>query len=371
MFSVLLFISYVVFLVLDIINDNKIKKSYDYLKYNWNTNPIISIEISLIPEYEIGKITTKEEKLNIYKWKNSYFHFDKLNVFDYNMIYKKENGKLCGKDSFDNNLYFPEAIDCPINDIIIINKNISLKGYKKLPLGDNYTYLFYTNKKTENKIVIDLRTSYKSYKHNIQLNLDKTNDLCYLYHDSKECKDYYELTSSPFYKKIDGSNKDDFIEQNSKIGGGGSINLTSISYLGIDSDIINNRKKIVGFKKSMEIFINIIIFKYISIVINISGFIFIFIFYCRKENYIYQFYISISFLVIIFVIIIIYSISLYINIKYITNFMDKINEDFQSNKNNYISSISIFINEFLRFLYLLLLTIYTYWFKDHCLFERK
>ena len=46
-------------------------------------------------------------------------------------IYKNNNDKkkLCGKDSFGNNLYFPENEECPINDIFIDYLNKSIKNY--------------------------------------------------------------------------------------------------------------------------------------------------------------------------------------------------------------------------------------------------
>lgn len=32
-------------------------------------------------------------------------------------IYSNKNGKICGKDSFGNNLFFPLNEECPINHI--------------------------------------------------------------------------------------------------------------------------------------------------------------------------------------------------------------------------------------------------------------
>ena len=88
----------------------------------------------------------------MYKWKNNYFKIERLNNFNYFNIYQESSGKLCGKDSYGNNLYFPFNEECPINDIIISNSTINhqnLKNYKKIDLGSN-NFLYYTNKNMKN-----------------------------------------------------------------------------------------------------------------------------------------------------------------------------------------------------------------------------
>ena len=36
-----------------------------------------------------------------------------------------DNLKICGKDSQDNDLYFPKDVECPINDIFISKYNLN------------------------------------------------------------------------------------------------------------------------------------------------------------------------------------------------------------------------------------------------------
>ena len=62
-------------------------------------------------------------------------------------------------------------------------------------------------------------------------------------------------------------------------------------------------------------------------------------------------------------IIIAHSITLYINIKFVKNFMEKINIYFNYYKNDYIYAISMLMLQILIFLGLTIITIFTYFFK--------
>ena len=114
-----------------------------------------------------------------------FFKIEKLNDLNYIDIYQNENGKICGKDNYGNNLYFPEDLECPINNIFISDSNEDLPDYTKLKIDDIY-YLYYTNSYIEGKIVVDLRIN--SYKE-IPLNPDGNSLL-----------NYYSM---PFYEEID------------------------------------------------------------------------------------------------------------------------------------------------------------------------
>ena len=367
LFFVPIFITYIIFKPLNIKFDYDSKKLYDHLIYNWKTSPIFSIEKSSNKDYEIGKITTKKEELKIYEWRNTFFKIGRLNDFDYTNIYKKENGKLCGKDTFGNNLYFPEDIECPINEIIITN-NENLEGYNKLLLGDSQTYLYYTNTKIENEIIIDIRASGK--KGIIELNLDKTNDLCYnLENYEEECKDYQKFNVSKFYEKIDESYSFYLIDEHLKKKTNGLVYLNTISYLGINSYYIPKRGKISGFEKNMIIFNNNIAFKIISIAINILGIVIISIFLLIEKNKKGHFLINMILLVLILCTIIIYYVSLNININYIQNFMYLIDINFQQLKIEYHFSRIMLIYELLIFFGLLIFTITTFWFKRDSIFK--
>jgi len=59
---------------------------------------------------------------------------------------------------FGNNLYYPDHMICPINDIFILKYEKNIKDYNRLKFDDN-SYLYFTNKKTDGKILIDFRIS--------------------------------------------------------------------------------------------------------------------------------------------------------------------------------------------------------------------
>ena len=135
---------------------------------------------------------------------------ERLTDYNYLIIYSSNNNKLCGKDNLGNNLYFPENIDCPINDIFISKNNEYIRGYSRLTLDYN-NYLYYTNKATEGKILIDLR---KNYYSEVPIRPGGDSDLNY--------------QSIPFYEELE-LNK---INQN----------LYSIYYLGINSSLVSKDK---------------------------------------------------------------------------------------------------------------------------------
>ena len=316
-----LYIFYSYFILSYILNENEIKNKYDYLEYNWKTSPITSIEIISKKDYEIGQIITNKNKYKLYEWKNSYFKIKRLNNFDYTNIYKRENGKLCGKDSLENDLFFPEDIECPINDIIITN-DIYLEGYKKLPLVAKDTYLYYTNKKIDKNIIIDIRAS---YNYLMQLNLDKTNDLCYSLKDRYIGYKYFEqIYLGEFYDNIDFWKANRFLEKNIKKEINNNnfdyINLNAITYLGINSSNIYRSENFSDFRKNMNLFNYLKNLEYTSIIIIISSVIILNIFLILKKNNLLQFLISILFLILMIGIILAHSITLCINIKFVKNF---------------------------------------------------
>ena len=167
-------LSKITFEIFDLVNDSKIIRTYNNLLYNWEISPIKSIEFSNIEN---------EESDNIWKWDR--IKIERLDNFNYINIYSSSNSKLCGKDNFGNNLYFPEDVDCPINEIFILPSNEYLPSYTKLKLNDSY-YLYYTNQSTEGKILIDLISSYDT---EIPLNPDDDYDSNYF--------------SKPFYEELD------------------------------------------------------------------------------------------------------------------------------------------------------------------------
>jgi len=231
------------------------------LMYNWNSNPIKSIELSPTKNYEIGKIKTKKNDYPFYNWRGKYFKIEKIKNLNYINIYKNENGKICGKDNYGNDLYFPKDVECPINHIIIENSNNKYyEGYEEIKL-DDYKSIYYTNKKISEKIIIDLKVNPLNY--NLNLNLKKTNTICkYLKSinfnelEKEECKsfDYYDLNS---YIKIDDWDYKSFLSDSNLKSDSNiyeTLNFVGITYFGFDPSSIKDRKKIKTIERNLIVF---------------------------------------------------------------------------------------------------------------------
>ena len=369
-------ITSIIFIILDFINDLKIKKIYNNMIYNWSTSPIKSIELSPKKEYQLLKIyeynyNYKKKETKIYErydWKDKFFKIEKINNYNYINIYKNKNGKLCGKDSYGNNLYFPENIDCPINDIIITKNNtfINLDNYKKLYLGDNYI-LYYTNKNINGEIIVDLRISVISGP---QLNLEKSNEICFSVYDDNyyriydqdkkepKCKAFYNFSSEPFYKIID---KGEYYINYHKF----EAYLYSINYLGINSSSITERNKIKGYKNNMVSLYRLGITKFVFFILTILIY---FISFCLYKEISIIIFTIISILFLINIIIV--SFCLNININYVHNFMNKINKDFDYFRAEYYYNIIIMVYDIIFYSFHLFLIIkFTKLFK--CRFQNN
>ena len=139
----------VIFLIKLIFNLKKINYRLNNLVNNWEKSPIKSIFLD-------GDNSAKID------WKRNSLIYERLSDISYNYKsifyeYKYKESKICGKDSYDNDLYFPKDVECPINGIRITkDENFDTKGeYTKLNLKDNY-FLYYTNKKIDGKIIINI-----------------------------------------------------------------------------------------------------------------------------------------------------------------------------------------------------------------------
>ena len=318
-YIIFFFVSKFIFEIFDFVNDAKIINTYKNLIKNWELPPIKSIDLLTSIE--------KEESYNHLRWKDYIFQMERLNSYDYMNIYSSGYSKLCGKDNFGNNLYFPQNIDCPINDIFISESYDYLSGYSRLKL--NYThYLYYTNQLTEGKVLIDLRSSYND---DISLNPDKDSESYYF--------------STPFYEKIDFDSK----------------YLYSINYLGVNSSLIS-KSEVKKFKKKMDIYNSLYISKivffcieYILIIITFIAFVFeVF------ENCCYS---STSNLVILILVIItgvlylLYFILIIVcldfNRKYVLNFLNKINIDYKNRKIDYKWNVAVLFHSLFALIYVI------------------
>ena len=303
-----LYITFFTLAIFDILNDEKIIENYDKLFYNWNMNPIQSIN-------KIDQINNKGK--NIFSWKNELFEIKRLNKIDYINSYLNKEGKICGKDSYGNNLYFSYYMGCPINKIYVSNKNENLPGYQKINLNDG-NYLYYTNEAIEEKIIIDIKNSSKT---KIPLSPQYSDD----------------LTNIPFYEEIDYDGNNSY--------------LFSVNYLGINTSLING-EKLENFEHKMNVYESCSKGKLASFcLLNIFIFfsVLLYIIHCncvKLEGKVQDYLIliiagcssAIYFLYIIFTL-----ICLGIHDQYITNFMNKINLDFEREKNDVKWNVTIFI----------------------------
>lgn len=352
-FSLIIF-ELIMLSLFEYLTDRDITKKYNYIIYNWDANPIKSIQITGHDDYELAKINTKKNTYKFYNWKSRKFKIERLENFNYINLYGNENTKKCGRDSEGNYLYFPENIECPINDIFISN-SIDFDNY------DNYTiiileqnkYLLYTNKNTEGKILIDLRVG---TDHGIQLNLEEDNKLCeyyyklneYLFPGEEKCSSFYEISTSGFFKQIDDWKYNYFIGKNELNTPEDFIYLYSINYMGISQSIQKDFLK--NYKRNMIVYNKLKVYKIVMcyiifilfcpalMAINLTR-------YCFEKN---KFDISncrskliknsICFLIVLGHIAIL-AFNLSINIKYVQAFMNKINKDFEEKKNKIYPNI--------------------------------
>ena len=317
--AICFFISKIIFEIFDFVNDKNILAIYDNIIYNWRFHPINKISLNY---YKTGNYDFS------LKWKGYFLNLERLNDFNYINTYPNGNNKLCGKDSLGNNIYFPENIDCPINDIFILNYNSNFNGYTKLSLNNN-NYLYYTNETTEGKILIDLRINYDT---DIELNPGGYSKINYF--------------SIPFYEELDSDDES---------------YIYSINYLGINSSAVlkdkleNFEKKTDSYNKTYIAKIVLFCFEYILIIIS-------FILYIHKEKYYCDndctekiFYLLGSFAAVLnlinFILII---VCLDYQRKYVINFMNKMNFDFEKNKIDYKWNVAALIHSLFPLIYLIL-----------------
>ena len=362
------FIIYFICFILDIVNDAKIKKIYKNTIDNWNSNPISSIEINTEKDYEFGHIFSKEKEYKFYSWKNNYFTIKKKSDFNYMNIYSNDDNdkKICGTDSFGNNLYFPKNEECPINDIFFENnENINYPEYTKINLGYN-NYLFYSNKKTNKKIIIDIKVGFPNVL--LELNPEKTNELCNSIYDKGfyeeiggKCLNYYKFNTIPFYNEIDHWDLYDFLQNPfglKNINYIGEISLYALTYQGFNSTSNRRNDIIRKYKSKMDDLIRLSIVKSIFTSFNIIYYLyFIYILFedcSENECCIYTSYTFIGLLFFHFIIII---SCLSLNIIYVQKIMNRINNDFIRKRNNYYWILFMFFLDLFFLVYYITLTL--------------
>lgn len=290
-----IYIGYCFIIVYDVLNDMLIEENYRIIQSNWIQNSLQSIETT-------GG-SGGGNRL-IFK-QNDYNYFD---------VAKRNDGdtKICGKDSQDNDLYFPNDVECPINDIFISPTSSTYEGYTKVELSSGSKYLYYTNKKTTGRIVIKLiETSSENITIDIGLSYDE-------YKKITEKKDLMEkikrFKSMYFYKELDSS---------------GQNKLYAINYFGVSDKLID---KVHGFKENLDKYKKLKILKYISYGINTFDFYYYSCFYVLEKIVICCTVFGIFLLATSAFVVIINLWCLSININYVQLFMNIINEDFENNR---------------------------------------
>ena len=358
-------IIYFIIFILDIINDEKIRKLYKNTIDNWDTNPIISIGQNPERNYELGHIFLKKMQIYFYNWKYNFFEIKRNLDYNYLNIYNSGNDKkVCGTDNFGNPLYFPQDVECPINDIFIAkDDSFDDPDYTKIELGLN-NYLYYSNKKIDKNIIIDIKVGFPEVP--LELSTEKTNELYSSFYDKGfyqelegKCQKYFKFNTIPFYNEIDHWDLYDFSKMNLGVDNInynylGEISLYSLTYQGFNStsnepnNIIKYKKKMNSFRKlsiAKSVFASLSIF--FSILYSISlpldstedgGFIFILV-------------VLILMLITHFILV---TICLSYNVIYVQNIMNKINNDFERKKNVYTWILSTFILDIIFLVYYLI-----------------
>ena len=370
-----LILLYFIAFIFDIINDVKLKKIFNNTIDNWELSPITGIQLSNKRSYELAHIFLEDKNYLFYSWRDNFISIERNDKYNYmnlhleknyinltnsnytletdrlisyksNNSYMKENGKICGKDSFGNDLYFPESKVCPINHIYIDNIFFGLNEfYKNINLGNNY-FLHYTNTKIDGQILVDLRVGPSSIP--LELNSNNTNELCEITKSDLnfkgKCKNYYKFNTIPFYIGIDSLKDNNFNESSELIiNNNSNVVLYALTYQGLNSTEIN-KNAIINYKKKINNLISLSIVKNIFSGFHILIFIY-FSFVLLSENTKKSIFFYISIFLILFQIaqLILLSICFNINVEYIQSFMNKINKDFESHKISYIWTLLLII----------------------------
>ena len=223
---------------------------YNYLSRNWLNSPIKDIEIlnegedTKIYDYDnqenIGYFKSGKTKKDLNAFLGKYFKIKLYTPYYYpnfvGYFHKKDQNKLCGKDSQGNLMYFPKDLPCPINEILIENDNTkcSDSNYKCQQLGDG-KYLVTSNSNINGEIITQLRINYNN-KVLADSSVDLTfNDLLDDYENIKykEKNGYDEI-----YKKIEEETVTNLLNENNlkniKVKKDDKICLSYRSYLGVD-----------------------------------------------------------------------------------------------------------------------------------------
>ena len=364
---------YIIAFIHDILNDIKVKKIYNSIIFNWELRPIKEINLNDNKNHEFAHIYLKDEKYYFYSWKNRFISLERYDDYNYLNLYNYKNGKICGKDSFGNDLFFPNDLVCPINHIYIDNISHGYNdAYLNIDLG-NDSYLHYTNTKVDGQILVDIKVSSSLFP--LQLNSEKSNELCEFLKNKKDvkCKNYYKFNTIPFYSTIDTDNYNIFSKDYYELSilNDTNVFLYGLTYQGINSTSIDKKNILINYKKQMDILISLSICKNIFSGLNILLFTYfsIILLFEEKVKKSFFFYISISLIFVILCHLIIIGICFDINRKYIQSFMNKINRDFENNKISYSPTLMLIIIIIFYLLFYICIILYIFIIGNNSLYN--
>ena len=220
-------------------------------------------------------------------------------------------------------------------------------------------YLHYTNKKINGKIILDIRLGLPDV--NLELNYEKSNELCIGFaHKTDEiddCKSYFKFNTVPFYDIIDSWSIDKFIDNSYELSYSYSyydeineINLYSITYQGINSSLINETDLIINLHKNIQLYKGFWYIKIVFIPLSVIFFVIFLIFVNTQDLNLACFIISIIIFFLQLFYLIIAILSFNINKKYIQNFMNLINKDFEEHKHT--KTLNLFLILFIAFYFI-------------------
>ena len=237
----------------------------DFYK-NWEQNPIYSIEITENGEkLSLGK---SQKNQDLFIWKGKSFYVKRYES-DYFKSFKREidnvykmNLKLCGIDSNGNHLYFE---NCPINYIEFSSKSnpyISKEQFNVQTIKiDDSTYLHYSNKFINGKILIDLHIS----DHYGPCSYRNKKDICAFYNNCKDKCNSKENMIDMSYFNLDNDNFMNFVKYNNldtNVGGFDNLELIylygrtyiSSNNVNYNYDKTNDYIKIKNHKNTIKLF---------------------------------------------------------------------------------------------------------------------
>ena len=338
LYMIPLFVSFFIFGVFDLVNTSKIINTYGNLLSNWKFHPIKSISSEIKEEEKINysKYFSSGRNKNSIELKNIILNLERFDDYDYFNIYSNKTGRICGKDNFGNNLYFPKDVDCPINEIFISQYYLYTTDYDQIKISDN-EYLYYTKQNTQGNIIIDL---------GVNSNLEELNS------------DY----TFPLYEEIYYENNfnKSFLYSTNYIG----LNLSSFTEKESEkiNDFRNNFDKYKSFYDCKIAFIlidNFFIILYSSLVFKRE---------CERDNCC-TFCIIFLFSAIKIIYFIISIINFLFQKEYINGFLYKINYDFSLKKRNLDFDIIIIIYSIILLSFSILTSLMTCFYIK--LFELK